>query len=104
VLTNVLIASVLTITPNLSAPHYPSDGYTQTVREVAPDDTISDFFPENREIGECLGTLPKPNCGSDARGGWAQGIVLIAITGGLGFIGWRIYRSSRQARDLRSDQ
>lgn len=102
-LTNVLIVSVLTFSPNPSAPNQPSYGYAQTVRGVGPDDTLSDFFPEDRSLGDCLGTLPKSNCGSAARGGWGQGIVLISLVGGLGFIGWRLHRSSRKARDLRSN-
>lgn len=61
-------------------------------------DTINPFFPEERSLGDCLSSLPKPGCGSSARGGWRQTAVLGVILSGLGFIGWRIVRQSRKAR------
>lgn len=70
---------------------------------TAPDDTtptgdtINEFFPEERSLGDCLSSLPKPDCGSDARGGWRQTIVLAVIVAGLAFIAWRIVVQSRKA-------
>ena len=61
-------------------------------------DTINPFFPEERSLGDCLSSLPKPGCGSSARGGWRQTAVLGVILSGLAFIGWRIVRQSRKAR------
>ncbi len=73
--------------------------------ETAPDDTappprdtINEFLPEERGIGECISALPKPGCGSEARGGWRQGLILAAILAGLGFIGWRVVAASRRAK------
>ena len=63
-----------------------------------PPDTINEFFPEQRSLGDCLSSLPKPDCGSSARGGWRQTVVLVAILAGLGFIAWRIVAQSRKAR------
>lgn len=60
--------------------------------------TINEFIPEDRSIGDCISALPKPGCGSEARGGWRQSLILVAILGGLGFIGWRVVRSARLAR------
>lgn len=60
--------------------------------------TINEFLPEQRSLGECLGALQKPNCGSDARGGWAQTAVFAVILAGLAFIAWRIVAGSRRAR------
>lgn len=63
-----------------------------------PDDTVNEFFPEERSLGDCLSSLPKPDCGSEARGGWRQTTVLLAILAGLAFIAWRIVLQSRKAR------
>lgn len=63
-----------------------------------PIDTINEFYPEDRSLGDCLSSLPKPGCGSDARGGWHQSLVLVAILAGLAFIAWRIVAQSRKAR------
>jgi hypothetical protein len=50
----------------------------------------NDFLPTDRSLSECLSVLPKPGCGSEARGGWAQTSVFLALIGGLGVIGTRI--------------
>jgi hypothetical protein len=60
--------------------------------------TVNEFFPEQRPLGDCLSSLPKPDCGSEARGGWAQTAVLLAIVAGLAFIAWRVVAGSRRAR------
>jgi hypothetical protein len=98
--------TVATPTPVLSASNRPIRDLTQTERvetvatvaTVPPEDTINEFLPEERGLGECISALPKPGCGSKARGGWRQGLVLLVILGGLGFIGWRVVRASRRAR------
>ena len=64
----------------------------------ATGDTINPFYPEERSLGDCLSSLPKPGCGSSARGGWRQTVVLGVILSGLAFIGWRIVRQSRKVR------
>ena len=61
-------------------------------------DTINEFYPEERSLGDCLSSLPKPGCGSDARGGWRQTLVFAVILAGLAFIAWRIVVQSRKAR------
>lgn len=68
-----------------------------------PPSTFNEFYPEDQSISDCLGLLQKPNCGSDARGGWAQYTVFGALLGGLGFIGWRIVRTARRARPAAGD-
>jgi hypothetical protein len=65
---------------------------------VAPDDTVNPFLPEDRAISDCVSALPKPGCGSKARGGWHQYLVAIAMFGGLTIIGWRIVAGVRRAR------
>ena len=95
--------------PRPAAVAAPVDGNdtVDTVDTVDTDDrptrpTINEFFPEERPLSDCLSSLPKPNCGSEARGGWRQLAVLGAILGGLGFIAWRIVAAARRARPERA--
>lgn len=62
-----------------------------------PPSTFNVFYPEERALSDCLSSLPKPNCGSEARGGWAQYSIAIALVAGLGFIAWRVVRSARRS-------
>jgi len=102
-----LILALSAVTPNnqVSAQNHAAIAVSvQTVAPATPDstvptgDTINDFYPEQQSLGDCLSSLPKPNCGSDARGGWRQSLVLIVILGGLAFIAWRIVSGSRKAK------
>src|SRR5687767_8917506 len=68
--------------------------------EPPPPDTVPTsenvFLPESQDLTECFSALPQPNCGSEARGGWQQTLLLVIVTLALAFIGWRIIRSSRR--------
>ena len=65
-----------------------------------PTVTLNDFFPEDRDLSDCLSALPKPGCGSESRGGWTQTMVMLLIIAGLGVIVWRIRAGmKRAARD-----
>ena len=64
-----------------------------------PPSTFNVFYPEERPLTDCLGALQRPNCGSEARGGWAQAAVFGALVLGLGFIGWRVIRNVRRNPD-----
>jgi hypothetical protein len=70
--------------------------------EPPPPDTVPTtenvFLPESQDLTECFSALPQPNCGSDARGGWQQTVLLVIVTLALAFIAWRIIRSSRRRR------
>ncbi len=79
---------------------------------VGPDDpppppvTVNDFIPEDRDLSDCLSALPKPGCGSEARGGWGQTAVLVAILLGIGLMAWRIsvgIRANRRTLDRPAD-
>ena len=100
--TVLLVAvTITTLTPQgvLSASNRWSDGYTQTEGVlVAPDDTINEFLPVDRGLGDCISSVERPGCGSEARGGWRQGLVFGLILAGLGFIAWRIWAASQRAR------
>lgn len=76
-----------------------------TVSTTVPDDdttrpTINEFMPEDRALSDCLSSLPKPGCGSKARGGWRQTLVFLVIIGAIAFIIGRVVVSSRKARGL----
>ena len=58
------------------------------------------FVPEDKDLTECVSAVPKPGCGSEARGGWRQGLVFAVLVVGLGLIGWRITRAVRRNRQL----
>lgn len=65
---------------------------------TTPDDTVNPFLPEDRALSDCVSAVPKPGCGSKARGGWHQYLVAIAMFGGIAIIGWRIVAGVRRAR------
>ena len=103
----VLSVSTPTPTPVLSAQNRLLDGSTQTeqvetVSTMPPEDTFNEFLPEDRSLGECVSALPKPGCGSEARGGWRQGVILLAILAALSFIAWRVVSGARLARVSRT--
>jgi hypothetical protein len=75
---------------------------------IAPIDTVApvatnDFIPENANIGDCVSSLPRPGCGSEARSDTGQLLTFGALLLGSVFIGWRIVRSVRQ-RESAADQ
>jgi hypothetical protein len=66
--------------------------------ESEPTVSVNEFLPEDRSIGECISAVPRPGCGSDARGGWRQYIVAVVLVAGLVFVGWRIVAGVRRPR------
>jgi hypothetical protein len=64
-------------------------------------DEANPFLPENRDLTDCIGTLQRPGCGSEARGGWHQNAVAIVMIAGLvlvfGRIAWGIRRGQKNA-------
>jgi hypothetical protein len=63
-----------------------------------PPVTVNEFLPEDRNLSDCISAIPKPGCGSDARGGWHQTLVFVAIMLGLVLIVWRIVAGARRAK------
>jgi hypothetical protein len=63
-----------------------------------PPTTIAEnpFVPENENIGDCVSALPRPECGSEARGGWRQALVFGVVLAGGAFIAWRVVRNVRR--------
>ena len=54
------------------------------------------FIPEEQNLSDCVSALPRPNCGSEARGVWRQTLVLALVVAGGAFIAWRVVRSLRR--------
>lgn len=69
-----------------------------------PATTVLDnpFIPENANIGDCVSALPRPECGSEARGGWHQAFVFIALIVGIALIGGRLALAVRRRDHARS--
>jgi hypothetical protein len=63
-------------------------------------DTANPFLPDEVDLSQCVGTLPRPGCGSEERGGWHQNLVAIAMVAGLlivfGRVAWGVRRNRRQ--------
>ena len=80
------------VTATASAPPATSASGDVSTDEVppAPSDTVSDFYPDEANLSDCVGLVEKPGCGSDSRGGWHQMLVFVALFIGLGVILWRV--------------
>ncbi len=63
-----------------------------------PPPTVSDFFPEDANLSDCLGLVERPGCGSEARGGWRQTLVFVALAAGLALVFWRVSVGVRRNR------
>lgn len=59
---------------------------------------VNEFVPADRSISDCISAIPKPGCGSEARGGWRQTLVLLAILIGLALIVWRVVVGARRSQ------
>jgi TRAP-type C4-dicarboxylate transport system permease small subunit len=79
-----------------TSPTVDLDDYT--VADGRADAPVNEFIPVDRDISECISAIPKPGCGSKARGGWHQTLVLLAILAGLALITWRIVVAARKAK------
>ena len=89
-------------------PHVASASPTDTAAPpttVPTDEIVVDeanpFLPETRDLTDCVGTLERPGCGSEARGGWRQNAVAVVMIAGLvlvfGRIAWGIRRGQKNA-------
>ena len=71
--------------------------------EPAPPVTISDFYPEDNNLSDCVGLVERPGCGSEERGGWRQAAVFVVLAAGLALIIWRISVGVRRNRSEQPD-
>jgi hypothetical protein len=77
---------------------------TTTAPDTATSIVENEFVPANANIGDCVSALPRPGCGSEARGGWRQALVLAAVVAGLALIGWRVVVGVRRNRPARATE
>jgi hypothetical protein len=91
VVTSIAALTLISPTATLVAAE---EGDTDTAD--TPSVTYNDFIPEERDLSDCISAIPKPGCGSDAKGGWRQMLVLGLVMTGLGFIGWRVVAGARK--------
>jgi hypothetical protein len=82
------------------APHVAAEAPPDSV-PAAPV-TINEFIPEEVDLGDCISSVPRPECGSDNKGDWRFYAVMGVMVAGMGFIAWRIARGVR-ARDRALD-
>jgi hypothetical protein len=73
------------------------DGLTGDAASGGAEVPENEFIPADRDISECISAVPRPGCGSEARGGWHQTLVLLAILVGLSLIAWRVVAGARKA-------
>lgn len=65
--------------------------------------TENDFLPQRENVSDCIGAVERPDCGSNAKGGWQMYLTFGVLIAGMSFIGWRVVRSVR-ARDAAIQQ
>ena len=56
------------------------------------------YLPVRENVSDCIGAVERPDCGSEAKGGWQLALTFGVLLAGMSFIGWRVVRSVR-ARD-----
>jgi len=79
----------------MSTPHRPT---VDTASADANGDAAgtNPFIPENRNLSECVSSLPRPDCGTTAQGGLGQALTFAVLMVGMALIGWRIAHSVRK--------
>ena len=63
---------------------------TVPMEDAATTTLDNPFLPEDANIGDCISAVPRPECGSKARGGWRQGLVFGAVVAAVAVIGTRL--------------
>ena len=88
--------------PPIVSRRRPPPSIRPPVRPTATSDPGSlasnPFIPEDVNIGDCVSSLPRPDCGSKEQSGYHQYLTLIVLFLATAFIGWRIARSVRSPR------
>jgi hypothetical protein len=73
-------------------------GATVPTEPTEPPVTANDFFPEQRDVTDCIGVLERPGCGSEGRGGWRQALVFGLIAAGLIVVFTKVVMGVRRGR------
>lgn len=81
-------------------PYQSAETATVNSQPSVTDPVVNDneFLPQRENITECIGAVERPNCGSEAKGGWQMYLTFGVLIAGMGFIAWRVVRSVK-ARD-----
>ena len=87
-----MVSILFAIAPVGAVSAQDDDGGSSDVTTV----TVNAFVPTERDLSECISAVPKPGCGSEARGGWRQTAVFALVVAGLGFIAWRVVAGARR--------
>jgi hypothetical protein len=78
-----MILGVLLVVVALAGAGRVADVEATAPPSTEPPVTANDFFPEQRDVTDCIGVLERPGCGSESRGGWRQTLVFGLIAAGL---------------------
>jgi hypothetical protein len=81
----------------------PAATATTAASTATTDPSLADnpFLPEDVNLGDCVSSLPRPGCGTEASTSGKTQITFLVLLLGLVFIGWRVARGVRQ-RDTKS--
>lgn len=92
------VAVVVVVLVALIGPTAPAVTAVGDEAEPIPPVTVTDFYPEESNLSDCVGLVERPGCGSEERGGWRQTAVFGLLVVGLGIIFWRIAVGVRRNR------
>lgn len=95
------VAAVLSFGGPAPAPAEVPPEATTAVAEPTVGD--NEFLPEDAALSDCISAVPRPGCGSEARGGWRQSLVFGMVVLALGFVAWRIVVGARRTRQPEPD-
>jgi len=95
-MTRILALVLISLTALMTTGAVVTATDSDTPPDTRPVITVNEFMPTDRSLSDCISVLPKPGCGSEARGGWAQTAVFLALIGGLGTIFTRIVLGIRR--------
>src|SRR5215212_7024969 len=100
--------AALTAVPAGAAGAAPTTAVVATAATpTTPPVTDNPFIPPDKNLNQCISASPEPGCGSKARGGWRQTLLLVVVALAMTFIGWRIVvlvRRNREAVEAQPDE
>lgn len=94
----VLVAVMIVLSVSGPIANVPVAAAAEGDGATAPPVTVTDFYPEESNLSDCVGLVERPGCGSEARGGTGQTVVFVLLVIGLGIIFWRVAVGVRRNR------
>jgi hypothetical protein len=91
----VLLAAAMLLLPAVLHPAGHAAATAPPDTSAAGPVATNDLLPQDNDLGNCVGTVERANCGSDARADGHTYLVFGVLTLALVFIGWRISRAVR---------